>query len=193
MELSFPQDEQRNVMIVFGDNMRGKTSILNAIRWAFLWGSFGSPLAADSPSGHCEQRGGPSGRLEGGKSHVKFDANGYAYDLRRVADRRQLVATPSKPEDFTMSIHLARDGSVVAGDQVEIEIGLVAPKQIARFLSFRRGVAPGIRDASDRGQPAGTTDKGSHRASVGRARAYERPRRYPDNRQTGPKAAECRS
>ena len=28
--LSFPEDPQRNVMVVLGDNMRGKTSLLNA-------------------------------------------------------------------------------------------------------------------------------------------------------------------
>lgn len=33
--IAFPEDETRNVMVVFGDNMRGKTSLLNALRWAF--------------------------------------------------------------------------------------------------------------------------------------------------------------
>ena len=33
--LEFPRDEFRNVMLVFGDNMRGKTSLLNALRWGF--------------------------------------------------------------------------------------------------------------------------------------------------------------
>ena len=31
--IDFPLDETRNVMIIFGDNMRGKTSLLNALRW----------------------------------------------------------------------------------------------------------------------------------------------------------------
>jgi DNA sulfur modification protein DndD len=33
--IDFPTDDSRNVMIVFGDNMRGKTSLLNALRWGF--------------------------------------------------------------------------------------------------------------------------------------------------------------
>ncbi|WP_449393176.1 AAA family ATPase [Eoetvoesiella caeni] len=33
--IDFPTDRDRNVMIVFGDNMRGKTSLLNALRWGF--------------------------------------------------------------------------------------------------------------------------------------------------------------
>jgi DNA sulfur modification protein DndD len=35
MSLSFPTKPEQNVMIVYGDNMRGKTSLLNALRWAF--------------------------------------------------------------------------------------------------------------------------------------------------------------
>lgn len=135
MELTFPQDEQRNVMIVFGDNMRGKTSILNAIRWAF----YGEAVGRHSRPIPLQEIVNKDAALADDwrvEVHVKFDANGHAYDLRRVAERRQLVATPSKPEDFTRSIHLTRDGSAVSGDQVEAEIGLIAPKQISRFFLF---------------------------------------------------------
>jgi DNA sulfur modification protein DndD len=135
MELAFPQDEQRNVMIVFGDNMRGKTSILNAIRWAF----YGEAVGRHSRPIPLQEIVNKDAALADDwrvEVHVKFDANGHAYDLRRVAERRQMVATPSKPEDFNRSIHLTRDGSAVSGDQVEAEIGLIAPKQIARFFLF---------------------------------------------------------
>lgn len=47
-----------------------------------------------------------------------------------------MVATPQKPEDFTESIHLTRNGVPVSRDQVEAEIGLIAPKQISRFFLF---------------------------------------------------------
>ena len=135
MELTFPQDEHRNVMIVFGDNMRGKTSILNAIRWAF----YGEALGRHSRPIPLQEIVNRDATLVDDwrvQVHVKFDANGYAYDLRRVADRKDLVATPSKAEDFTRRIHLTRDGSAVSGDQVEAEIGLIAPKQISRFFLF---------------------------------------------------------
>lgn len=135
MHLVFPQDEQRNVIIIFGDNMRGKTSILNAIRWAF----YGEALGRHSRPIPLQEIVNKDAALEDDwrvEVHVKFSANGHAYDLRRVAERRQMVAAPSKPEDFTWSIHLNRDGSVVPGDQVEAEIGLIVPKQISRFFLF---------------------------------------------------------
>ena len=47
-ELLFPQDEQRNVMIVFGDNMRGKTSLMNALRWAFYGEALGRRCRPES-------------------------------------------------------------------------------------------------------------------------------------------------
>ena len=135
MELAFPQDEQRNVMIVFGDNMRGKTSILNAIRWAFYGEAMGrhsQPIPLQEIV-NKEAALADDWRVE---VHVKFDANGYSYDLRRMAERKTLVDTPSKPEDFARSLHLTRDGSAVLGDRVEAEIGLIAPKEISRFFLF---------------------------------------------------------
>jgi DNA sulfur modification protein DndD len=133
--VSFPTTPSRNVMVLFGDNMRGKTSILNAIRWAF----YGEAVGRHSRPIPLQEIVNKDAALADDwrvEVHVKFDANGHAYDLRRVAERRQMVATPSKPEDFTRSIHLTRDGSVVSGDQVEAEIGLIAPKQISRFFLF---------------------------------------------------------
>ena len=135
MELKFPQDEQRNVMIVFGDNMRGKTSILNAIRWAF----YGEAVGRHSRPISLQEIVNKDAVLEDNWKvvvRVQFDAEGHVYDLRRVADRRPLVATPSKPEDFIQSIYLTRDGAAVSGDQVEAQIGLIAPKQISRFFLF---------------------------------------------------------
>ena len=135
IELVFPQDEQRNVMIVFGDNMRGKTSILNAIRWAF----YGEAVGRHSRPIPLQEIVNKDAVLADNwrvEVRVQFDANGYVYDLRRVAERRPLVAAPARPEDFTLSLYLTRDGVAVSGDQVEAEIGLIAPKQISRFFLF---------------------------------------------------------
>ena len=135
LELEFPQDEYRNVMVVFGDNMRGKTSILNAIRWAFYGEAVGRHARPISLHEIVNKDAvlADNWRVE---VHVKFEANGYTYDLRRVADKNKLVSEPSSAQHFTENLHLTRDGSVVAGDQVEAEIGLIAPKQISRFFLF---------------------------------------------------------
>ena len=134
-EVVFPRDNQGNVMIVFGDNMRGKTSLLNAIRWAF----YGEAVGRHSRPIPLQEIVNKDAALEDDwkvEVHIKFDANGYLYDLRRVADRKKKVASPSKPEDFTESIYLTRDGSAVSKDQIESEIGLIVPKQTSRFFLF---------------------------------------------------------
>ena len=39
--INFPQSSVQNVIVIFGDNMRGKTSILNAFRWGFYQAAIG--------------------------------------------------------------------------------------------------------------------------------------------------------
>lgn len=135
MTIDFPTDEQRNVMIVFGDNMRGKTSLLNAIRWGF----YGKAIGRHSrPIGLHDIANRESARAGDWKVQVfiEFEANGYKYDLRRTADRRAHVAIPGRPEDFQVSVHLTRDNIVMSGDQIEPEIDQFAPEQISRFFLF---------------------------------------------------------
>ena len=43
-EIVFPKADFRNVMVIFGDNMRGKTSLLNALRWVFYGKAMGRHL-----------------------------------------------------------------------------------------------------------------------------------------------------
>lgn len=133
--VDFPTEDHRNVMIVLGDNMRGKTSLMNALRWGFYGRAMGRHSRPISLQDIVNKDG---ARIDDWHVEVflKFDANGHDYELRRTADRRPHVATPSRPEDFIVSTHLSKDGIVIAGDQVEAEINLVAPEQVARFFLF---------------------------------------------------------
>lgn len=135
LNLEFPQDEQRNVVIIFGDNMRGKTSILNAIRWGF----YGTALGRHSRPIPLQKIVNREATLEDDWTlsvHIRFEANGHDYDLRRIANRRNLVVTPSKEQDFEQTVHLIKDGAAVPGDQIEPEIGRIAPEQVSRFFLF---------------------------------------------------------
>ena len=133
--VDFPTDDHRNVMIVLGDNMRGKTSLMNALRWGF----YGKALGRHSrPIALHDVVNKDGARIDDWHVEVflKFDANGHQYELRRTADRRQHVATPSRAEDFIVATHLSKDGIVIAGDQIEAEINQFAPEQVARFFLF---------------------------------------------------------
>ena len=133
--IDFPTDDSRNVMIVFGDNMRGKTSLLNALRWGF----YERAVGRHSRPIQLQEIVNKDATLEDDwrlEVFIQFDANGHQYDLRRSATRRAHVATPSRPEDFQVTVHLSRDGIQMSGDQIESEIDQIAPEQISRFFLF---------------------------------------------------------
>lgn len=135
VEIDFPRDDSRNVMIIFGDNMRGKTSLLNALRWGF----YERAVGRHSRPIQLQEIVNKDATLEDDwrlEVFIQFDANGHQYDLRRSATRRAHVATPSRPEDFQVTVHLSRDGIQMSGDQIESEIDQIAPEQISRFFLF---------------------------------------------------------
>jgi DNA sulfur modification protein DndD len=135
MIVEFPTDDMRNVMLVFGDNMRGKTSLLNALRWGFYEKALGRhsrriPLIEIVNKDAIQE---DDWRVE---IFVDFEANGDVYELRRTADRRSQAMRPTRSEDLQTSILLKKNGAVVAGDQVDHELDQVAPEQTSRFFLF---------------------------------------------------------
>jgi DNA sulfur modification protein DndD len=107
--IDFPTDDARNVMIVLGDNMRGKTSLLNALRWGFYGRAVGrhSRIIPLQDIVNKDAALSDDWRVE---VLIRFESGGQMYDLRRMATRRAHVTTPMRPEDFVISTHLSRDG-----------------------------------------------------------------------------------
>lgn len=133
--IAFPEDETRNVMVVFGDNMRGKTSLLNALRWAFYGKALGRHLR-EIPLHELLNK---EAAVESDfvvEAAVAFVAEGHRYDLRRRATKRPLVAVPSRPEDFEVTVGLQKDGMALPGHMIESEINRFAPEQVSRFFLF---------------------------------------------------------
>lgn len=133
--IEFPQEEMRNVMVVFGDNMRGKTSFLNALRWAFYGKAYGRHLREIPLQDILNREAAADGDwvIE---CSVKFEADGHKYDLRRRAVKRDIVAQPSRPEDFEVKVGLQKDGSSISGHLIESEVNRYVPEQVSRFFLF---------------------------------------------------------
>jgi DNA sulfur modification protein DndD len=134
-EIVFPKDKDKNVMLVFGDNMRGKTSVLNAIRWAF----YGKALGRHSREIPLQDLVNKQAALEGNwfiETNITFEADGSIYEYRRKANKRTLVATPSRPEDFEQIRGLKRDGQIIGDHLIDSEINKFAPEQTSRFFLF---------------------------------------------------------
>ena len=133
--VAFPTDDFQNVMIVFGDNMRGKTSLLNAIRWGF----YGKALGRHSIPIPIHQIPNRDAGLENDwmfEVRIEFEDQGHLYDLRRRAEKSPLVDTPSRPQDMRVESYLTKDGIPIAGVEVANEINQILPEQVSRFFLF---------------------------------------------------------
>lgn len=131
----FPQEEGKRVMMVFGDNMRGKTSFLNALRWV---------LHGEALDRHMKvvgiltllnkeaQRKGDWKMWVG----LTFSVDGKEYELRRLVQPRELISQPSKDSDFVINVTLKRNGDILPTNQIEHELNQYAPKDISRFSLF---------------------------------------------------------
>jgi DNA sulfur modification protein DndD len=133
--LSFSTNPEQPVMVVFGDNMRGKTSLMNSLRWV-LYGR-----AVDRHSKQMEMRKllNTDAVKEGdGRFWVQleFEADGDRYDLRRTAELSDLVSEPRSDSDFRTSVMLTKNGDVVKSDEIEHHINRFIPEQISRFYLF---------------------------------------------------------
>lgn len=133
--IDFPTDEHRNVMIVFGDNMRGKTSFLNALRWGFYGRAYGRHLR-EIPLNDLLNNDAASAGDYCMEVRIRFEADGHSYSLHRRADRREHVGIPSRPEDFSVQVSLQKDDMVLPGYLVEAEINRYVPEQVSRFFLF---------------------------------------------------------
>mgnify|MGYP002713147049 CR=1 FL=1 len=129
--IDFPSDD--GVVIVYGENMRGKTSLLNAIRFAF----FGKVIGRGSKStalhdvGNWEQRA--IGKY-GFKVELEFISDGCQYKLTRVCTPRG--SEPATDADYTVEHYLERDGDVLGPDQAAAELSQILPEQVSRFFLF---------------------------------------------------------
>ena len=133
--LEFPQDASRNTLIVFGDNMRGKTSLLNAIRWTFYEYAYGRHLR-QIPLHLLPNREAINEGARVMETRIEFEANGSQYDLRRVATMKNLVVKPERPEDMQVLSYMQKDGAAIPSNEIEAEINQFAPEQVSRFFLF---------------------------------------------------------
>ena len=134
-EIEFPQHETQNVMLLFGDNMRGKTSFLNAIRWGFYGVALGRHLREISRSNLINRDAADEGDWTMSVS-LYFDHNERSYQLNRKIVKRENTFKPRNDADFEEFIGLRIDGNAITGDAFNNEINQVMPREVSRFFLF---------------------------------------------------------
>lgn len=134
-DLQFSTDSTRRIVLVFGDNMRGKTSLLNALRWVL----YGRALDRRSQPMdllkvlNTDAQGESDWNLS---VSLTFEHEGSEYELRRFASRRPAIATPRNSGDFEQGVSLRRDGTVMSSDGIEHHLNQIMPLQVSRFHLF---------------------------------------------------------
>jgi DNA sulfur modification protein DndD len=135
ISVSFPTDKDRNVMLVFGDNMRGKTSLLNALRWVFYGKAIGRH-SREIPLFDLINR---EAAMEGDWSMdvaVAFENEGDRYEVRRTVSKRPYVSRPSRSEDLLMERAMRKNDIPIGDHLIDSEINRFAPEQTSRFFLF---------------------------------------------------------
>lgn len=134
-KIEFPQHDTQNVMLLFGDNMRGKTSFLNSIRWGFYGLALGRHMRL-IPRLNLINSIAASEDDWSMSIKLKFSHEGKQYELRRQLNKKEHVSIPKNDGDFEESIGLKIDNQVINGDSIINEINQVTPEEISRFFLF---------------------------------------------------------
>ena len=133
--VTFPQHDTQNVMILFGSNMRGKTSFLNAIRWGFYGNAVGRHMRRIPRINLVNIEAATEGDWSMSIA-IKFSDAGKEYELRRRIEKKKHVSQPKTDASFEESIGLRIDGTAKSGDIIENQINKVVPEEISRFFLF---------------------------------------------------------
>lgn len=137
------KDEQRiefpaegGVSIIYGENMRGKTTLLNAIRYAL----FGKVIMRGAAQGTLHQIGNWETAKEKGlygfKVVLEFEHEGAKYELTREHRPRTGIKTPQTDMDYVQDCFLRKNGSVLGPDFRDAEIARIMPETVSRFFLF---------------------------------------------------------
>lgn len=131
--IEFPEDD--GVCIVYGENMRGKTSLLNAIRFAF----FGRVVGRGRREAKLHQLGNWEAAENGEygfEIQLEMTHAGAEYKLVRTFRPRPGVDRPEDDTDYKQDYFLERDGVVLGPQQARTELDRILPEQISRFFLF---------------------------------------------------------
>lgn len=131
--IDFPADP--GVVVVYGENMRGKTTLLNAIRYAF----FGYVTGRGAHQVDLSKVGNWEAAAEGThgfKVILGFDYSGASYELTRNCKLRQGVTTPSSSLDFVQETLLRRGSDVLGPEQRDQALAEILPEAVSRFFLF---------------------------------------------------------
>jgi len=133
-EILFPSGPA-NVCVIYGDNMRGKTSFLNAIRFAFFGRATARHLRDINAIDLFNVEAAEEGDWTLGVT-IEFEHDMVDYEVRRELRTLAHVARPQTKEDLKESFFVRKGGVPLAGADLGFEMNQVLPEGISRFFLF---------------------------------------------------------
>jgi len=132
-ELAFAKPGK--VCIVYGENMRGKTTLLNAIRYAIIGQIIGRGFRDESLHETGNWESAEQGKF-GFRTTLWFDFDGSSFELTRGCRPRKEVKQPENDTDYEEYIHMVRDGRVLGPEEQKKDLRRVMSPETARFFLF---------------------------------------------------------
>ena len=127
--------DKSGVTIIWGNNGRGKTTLLNAFRF----GLFGVVQRRNGVLKKLSEMGNMEAASEGRYGFaITLDMTNDAdnYKLTRELVLRSGVSKPSGEEDYEQNFSLNKNGSILSADDRTHELSVIMPEQVARFFLF---------------------------------------------------------
>lgn len=127
--------DREGVNIFWGDNGRGKTTLLNAFRYA-LFGSIQRRNGVLQTLKDMENYEAREDGVYGFSVVLRMISDGTVYELTRQYRKRDGVDIPAHDEDYEKRMFLKKGGSVLSQSDSEHELNVLMPEQVSRFFLF---------------------------------------------------------
>lgn len=132
-KVKFPAED--GVVVVYGDNMRGKTSLLNAFRYA-LYGRVVGRGSREIELKKVENWEAVAEGDYGLETALSFAYEGSDYELQRSWRPRISGGKKVSSTDYQEEVFLKRDGTILSPTERQRELDRVMPESISRFFLF---------------------------------------------------------
>lgn len=126
---------EAGVTIIWGNNGRGKTTLLNIIRYA-LFGKYQNRRGGDVELSSLVNIEAKKDNVYDFKVVLKMINDGVVYELTRQYSLRKNVVVPRTNDDYEERIFLKKNNSILSPDQRDHELNMIMPQEVSRFFLF---------------------------------------------------------
>ena len=140
--------DKAGVSIFWGNNGRGKTTLLNAFRYA-LFGVIQRRNGVLKNLSEMENTEAADNGKHGFYIVLEFKNDNDIYKLTRELRLRKGVSIPAGDEDYERVLFLEKNGSVLSPEERDHELNLIMPEQVSRFFLFDAELLQSYEDLLD--------------------------------------------